>query len=660
MIYSCNRCGLEFFQKKDIQKHLNNKLICMPIKSDIDPLEQIKDFPEEYSIGFLLILDNDNFEKIVKIEKEIVPNQQKFYLIYVKHEFETKLLYFLIENKINNIKIVIYNESENLDYTYITNKHKESIEDNSDFFYNSNQLETDYVFYTIIYNIKSKFEFSNYINWGKNLLKFITNYKLIIFTNESTLDILKNQLNLNHPNISIIIKNLNELEYQCDDIFLKNTSSKYFPGLDLSSELIKIWINRHLLVKDVQKIIYSNHYCYIDWGYIRDDSGSNIIFDNTNINNHKIYIGVIHTNINYLQNILDNIKDFNKDNIEETLVKMLVSVCGGFTLIPYNKVSYWYYIFKLYFNKFISKNIDFKDDQTIIRQILFDQTERVNFNLITDYNTVNWFPFIKFLQKNDNQTIYKTNNHKNINMETLILYQSPFIKKRIGKDNDGGYVISMLPNSYDLFISSGISNDISFESNFLDLYPDIRCYAFDGTISSLPAQHNRITFFKKNLGYCNSDTLTNLHEYIENYDNIFMKIDIEGHEFKIMPTIIKNKLMKKIKQFLIEVHTPADINMFPEYFKGVSDINNNDMFNLFNEINNTHTLVHFHANNGSKIQKIDGITLPHVFELTYIRNDFFNKKEKNIESLPTSLDMKNIPENDDYKLEGFPYSFRAL
>ena len=245
-------------------------------------------------------------------------------------------------------------------------------------------------------------------------------------------------------------------------------------------------------------------------------------------------------------------------------------------------------------------------------------------------------------------------------METLILYQSPFIKKRIGKDNDGGYVISMLPNNYDLFISSGISNDITLETNFLDLYPDIRCFAFDRTISSLPTQDNRITFFKKNLGDSNTDTLTNLHEYIEHYDNIFMKIDIEGHEFKIMPTIIKNKLMNKIKQFVIEIHTPADINMFPEYFKGLSHINNDHMFNLFNEINNTHTLVHFHANNGSKIQKIDGITLPHVFELTYIRNDFFNKKEKNIESLPTSLDMKNIPENDDYILVGYPYSFIPL
>ena len=114
--------------------------------------------------------------------------------------------------------------------------------------------------------------------------------------------------------------------------------------------------------------------------------------------------------------------------------------------------------------------------------------------------------------------------------------------------------------------------------------------------------------------------------------------------------------MNKIKQLVIEIHSPADIHMFPDYFNGLSDIDNNKMFDLLNKINNTHTLVHFHANNGCKLQEIDGIKLPHVFELTYIRNDFVSKKIKNTEPLPTILDMKNDINKDDYRLEGFPYS----
>lgn len=52
-------------------------------------------------------------------------------------------------------------------------------------------------------------------------------------------------------------------------------------------------------------------------------------------------------------------------------------------------------------------------------------------------------------------------------MECLILYKSQFLKERIGKNNDGGYVVVQLPGDYDLFLSGGISNDITFESDFL-------------------------------------------------------------------------------------------------------------------------------------------------------------------------------------------------
>jgi len=143
---------------------------------------------------------------------------------------------------------------------------------------------------------------------------------------------------------------------------------------------------------------------------------------------------------------------------------------------------------------------------------------------------------------------------------------------------------------------------------------------------------------------------------MNNFNNIFMKIDIEGHEFRLMPSIIENNLINKIKQLVIEIHSPADIELYPEYFKGLSDIKNEQMFNLLKKINETHTLVHLHANNGCKMNTIDGINIPHVFELTYIRNEFITKKIRNENQLPTPLDMPNIPSKIDYTLKGFPYS----
>jgi hypothetical protein len=243
-------------------------------------------------------------------------------------------------------------------------------------------------------------------------------------------------------------------------------------------------------------------------------------------------------------------------------------------------------------------------------------------------------------------------------MENLILYNSPFPKKRIGKSNDGGYVIAELPKDYDIFISGGISNDISFEVDFINNYSkNIICYAFDGTISSIPNNNNpNIKFIKKNLGNENNENTTNLLEYMNEYNNIFMKMDIEGHEFRIMPVIIEHNYMLNIKQLVIEIHSPGDIQLYPDYFKGLSDIHNKQMFDLLQQINKTHTLVHFHANNGCNMQKIDDIQLPHVFELTFIRNDFISNKMRNIIALPMSIDMPNLPYKLDYYLSGFPYT----
>jgi hypothetical protein len=76
---------------------------------------------------------------------------------------------------------------------------------------------------------------------------------------------------------------------------------------------------------------------------------------------------------------------------------------------------------------------------------------------------------------------------------------------------------------------------------------------------------------------------------------------------------------------------------------------------MLEKINETHTLVHFHGNNGCLMNFVDKIPIPHVFEVTYVRNDFINKKEKNDIPFPTNLDCPNVPHKQQYKLDGFPY-----
>jgi len=230
-------------------------------------------------------------------------------------------------------------------------------------------------------------------------------------------------------------------------------------------------------------------------------------------------------------------------------------------------------------------------------------------------------------------------------MSHLVVYKSPYSKTRIGKDNDGGYVISNLPDTYDLFLSGGIDNDISFENHFLKLFPDTPCIAFDGTISSLPKKNKKIKFVNKNVGGSNSETVTNLKEFMESAKNVFMKMDIEGGEFSLIPSLFENNYIDKVKQLVVEIHTDSF---------GDKDA----IFKMFENINRTHTLIHFHGNNVCDVNNFgyfDGIPLPTVFELTYIRNDFVSEKILNTESFPQSIDMRNIDYKPEFTFNMFPY-----
>lgn len=239
-------------------------------------------------------------------------------------------------------------------------------------------------------------------------------------------------------------------------------------------------------------------------------------------------------------------------------------------------------------------------------------------------------------------------------MENLIVYKSPYPKLRIGKNGDGGYVVNNISTHYDILVSGGVSDDISFEQDFLNKHPNVKCFAFDGTVNSLPTNDDRIVFVKKNLGEFETETTTNLESYFDKYDNIFLKLDIEGHEFRLFPAIYK--YLHKVKQIVIEIHSSFDIQTHQVYYQGLNDITHDSMFSLLNNINKTHTLVHIHGNNGCGLGSINGIVLPYVFECTYIRNDFVIDKIQNDIPFPTELDYPNVNIKPEYILKGFPYS----
>jgi len=220
----------------------------------------------------------------------------------------------------------------------------------------------------------------------------------------------------------------------------------------------------------------------------------------------------------------------------------------------------------------------------------------------------------------------------------LTVYKCPYPKIRLGKDYDGGYIIADVPDiKYQIMLSGGISDDISFEEDFIKKY-DVKCLAFDGTINKIETQNNMIEFIKKNIDFYNNNEVTNLHDIININTNIFLKMDIEGGEIPWIKSL-SDEQIGKFDQIVIEFHNPFSYNEA----------------DVFTKINVNHILVHFHGNNccGTRIHR--DVQIPNIFECTYLHKKFFiNPPTLNTDLIPSNLDMKNTS-NDEIFINYPPF-----
>ena len=159
---------------------------------------------------------------------------------------------------------------------------------------------------------------------------------------------------------------------------------------------------------------------------------------------------------------------------------------------------------------------------------------------------------------------------------------------RIGKQNDGGYLVSISDiKKTNILISFGIADDWSFESDFVK-HNDIEVVAYDPSLNFLfllkkmiiktiknPLNFNGIkklfsykNFFKgrrkhirKFIGLNTSNEMYSTFSQVMNKINnkkIFLKIDIEGSEYRFLDEIVANE--KEITGIVIELHD-CDIHL---------------------------------------------------------------------------------------------------
>lgn len=257
-------------------------------------------------------------------------------------------------------------------------------------------------------------------------------------------------------------------------------------------------------------------------------------------------------------------------------------------------------------------------------------------------------------------------------------------KKRIGRDHDGGYVI-VDGYKYDLLLSCGVGDDLSFEEHFLSLHEGLPCKSFDGTLNHCSWIPKEIEFHPLNISGKNTETTTNLKKIIDQHQDIFLKMDIEGAEYEWIDAM-ESRHLNKIKQFVVEFHSFDREN--PELFMN---------WKCLEKLTKTHDLVHIHGNNfcpyycffdkdgktinsvtSSKDFVVDALFLakshhvidssgfikdqkpqfvPGVFEATFVHKSLRNGCQRlNQEAFPHKYDMPNCQNVPDVFLRNYPYT----
>lgn len=204
---------------------------------------------------------------------------------------------------------------------------------------------------------------------------------------------------------------------------------------------------------------------------------------------------------------------------------------------------------------------------------------------------------------------------------------------RLGKNNDGGYLVSEIDvlRSKKL-LSIGIGEDWSFEEDFLKLN-NCPLVAYDTIINADDAKYKN--FFNgtkvhhfKNVG--NQSNQVRLRDILVD-DDTFLKCDIEGGEYDLFDEIIQ--LSSKITGIVIEVHNTIEMKNMLE------------LFNLISKIKQK--LIHIHVNNYFYYKTDNGV-VPDIFELSFSSNEniHFNPAI----DLPHRLDMTNNPNDNEFSI----------
>ncbi|CAN5348003.1 hypothetical protein BH10BAC4_BH10BAC4_12730 [soil metagenome] len=259
-------------------------------------------------------------------------------------------------------------------------------------------------------------------------------------------------------------------------------------------------------------------------------------------------------------------------------------------------------------------------------------------------------------------------------MKTISFLKPVFLDDliRVGNANDGGYIINQRNiDKTRYLIGLGVNADWSFEADFFERKNSIYVYCFDFSVSAKnffkravqsfynPAEsffwlksslkfrnffQGNKTFYKKGISDYVNDYFIKFNDIFNmtgigtpQENEIFLKIDIEQSEFRIMDQVMQNS--KYINGIVVEFH---DIDILWDNFR-----------NIITELSAEFAITHVHGNNCG--ETFTELNIPRALEISFVKRNLISEFEMTVEhnvSYPiTGLDAPNLPARNDYGLD---------
>jgi FkbM family methyltransferase len=236
-------------------------------------------------------------------------------------------------------------------------------------------------------------------------------------------------------------------------------------------------------------------------------------------------------------------------------------------------------------------------------------------------------------------------------LRTLSLFEPKkaegFKKIRVGRDNDGGYVMLDDFTQASKALSLGIADDDSWDLEMVSR--GMRVHQYDHSIPCAPTQHDHLTFYQIKIRGRFAAGSTTLEEALQSLssdpvEGVVLKMDIEGSEWEVLANA-QSDTLRRFSQIVCEFHglhlidKPANCALFRH---------------ALSNLNTSHQCIHVHANNNGELCNIDNVPVPQVLEVTYA-NRMRYKFSTTDEIFPTPIDQPNKKEVPDIFLGSFKF-----